>query len=69
MKRIIILLFICMMSIWFTKCEKESEGSEYKCDNSNPNRVGAVCNDGTRSSSVGSGTCSQHGGVDYWLCN
>lgn len=27
----------------------------------------AVCNDGTFSSSEGSGTCSWHGGVDQWL--
>ena len=25
----------------------------------------ATCNDGTQSSSYGSGTCSYHGGVDY----
>lgn len=30
-------------------------------------RIGAVCNDGTRSQSTGKGTCSRHGGVDYWL--
>jgi hypothetical protein len=31
------------------------------------NRIGAICNDGWRSYSTGSGTCSHHGGVDYWL--
>lgn len=30
-------------------------------------RVGAICKDGTRSSSVNSGTCSGHGGVAFWL--
>lgn len=30
-------------------------------------RVGAVCYDGWRSSSTGSGTCSSHGGVKYWI--
>lgn len=30
-------------------------------------RVGAICYDGTRSYSTGRGTCSHHGGVDYWL--
>jgi hypothetical protein len=30
-------------------------------------RIGAICNDGWRSYSTGSGTCSHHGGVDYWL--
>lgn len=27
----------------------------------------AICNDGTYSYSSGSGTCSHHGGVDYWI--
>jgi hypothetical protein len=30
-------------------------------------RTGAICNDGTSSSATGSGACSWHGGVDYWL--
>ena len=30
-------------------------------------RVGAVCNDGTRSRATGRGACSHHGGVKYWL--
>jgi hypothetical protein len=32
-------------------------------------RIGAICMDGWRSSSTGSGTCSSHGGVSYWLYN
>jgi hypothetical protein len=28
---------------------------------------GAICNDGTRSYSTGSGTCSWHGGIDHYL--
>jgi len=32
-----------------------------------PNRIGAVCWDGTISSSTGRGTCSHHGGVKNWL--
>lgn len=28
---------------------------------------GAICKDGWRSHSTGSGTCSWHGGVDYYL--
>jgi hypothetical protein len=28
---------------------------------------GAICNDGSRSYSTGRGTCSWHGGVDYYL--
>mgnify|MGYP006879035078 CR=1 FL=1 len=30
-------------------------------------RVGAVCEDGSRSSATGRGACSWHGGVDYWV--
>jgi hypothetical protein len=30
-------------------------------------RIGARCNDGTRSSATGRGACSHHGGVDYWI--
>ncbi len=30
-------------------------------------RTGAICNDGSTSSSTGSGTCSGHGGVSEWL--
>lgn len=30
-------------------------------------RRGAVCGDGTTSSATGSGACSRHGGVSYWL--
>ena len=30
-------------------------------------RVGAICNDGWRSSATGQGACSWHGGVRYWL--
>jgi len=28
---------------------------------------GAICNDGWRSHSVGSGTCSWHGGIDHYI--
>lgn len=55
------------MTICLTKCESLNDG--VRCDSSSPNRIGAMCKDGTRSSSVGSGTCSSHGGVDYWICN
>lgn len=32
-----------------------------------PTEGGAICNDGTRSYSTGRGTCSWHGGIDYYL--
>jgi hypothetical protein len=30
-------------------------------------RTGAICRDGSTSDATGSGACSHHGGVDYWL--
>lgn len=30
-------------------------------------RVGAICEDGWRSTATGSGACSHHGGVDHWV--
>lgn len=30
-------------------------------------RVGAICNDGSRSYATGRGACSHHGGVRHWL--
>jgi hypothetical protein len=30
-------------------------------------RTGAMCNDGTTTTATGSGACSHHGGVKYWL--
>ena len=59
-----ILLLVVLLSF---SCD-DTEGTS-SCDASSPNRTGAVCKDGTTSSSVGSGTCSSHGGVDHWICN
>lgn len=43
-------------------------GSNAVCSGAAPgSRYGAICKDGWRSSSTGSGTCSHHGGVLYWL--
>jgi hypothetical protein len=36
-------------------------------NNSTARRVGAICNDGTKSSATGSGACSSHGGVRVWI--
>lgn len=35
--------------------------------NSYKRRIGAICNDGWRSSATGRGACSHHGGVKHWL--
>lgn len=43
----------------------------YQFDNpayfGNKIRIGAICNDGTRSGATGPGACSHHGGVKRWL--
>lgn len=42
--------------------------SNYKSkQQNNKRRVGAICKDGTYSSATGSGACSHHGGVAYWI--
>lgn len=61
-----------------TSCEKEPADQSpsgdtyfdgaYECQKNSTNRIGATCNDGTKSKSTGSGTCSSHGGVKVWLC-
>ena len=52
-KRLIILILVSSVTLFFA-CSKGR-------------RIGARCNDGTRSSATGSGACSHHGGVDYWI--
>lgn len=60
MKKILIGLIL----ISFLACEKG--GGDCQTDQSK--RSGARCNDGTSSGATGSGACSTHGGVDYWIC-
>ncbi|WP_156039765.1 hypothetical protein [Aureispira sp. CCB-QB1] len=40
------------------------------CDenDSQSDRVGAICNDGFKSHATGRGTCSEHDGVQKWQC-
>jgi hypothetical protein len=61
-----IYLAVLMFIVIVFSCEP---ADNHPCDKDSPNRIGAICNDGTRSNSVGSGTCSGHGGVKSWLCN
>jgi len=53
------LLFLSAFSVLLSSCEGECDPSE---------RTGAICNDGTTSAATGSGACSNHGGVDEWIC-
>jgi len=58
------LTTICFCVIFYA-CQK---CSEYSCDTSDPNIIGAYCNDGTTSDAIGQGACSSHGGVKSWRC-
>jgi hypothetical protein len=53
---------ICILSYACKTC------SEYQCKSTDSNIIGAYCNDGTKSDSVGKGACSRHGGVESWRC-
>lgn len=67
----LIFLFSLFMLLLINSCEPSQKLSqkEYPCDNVHTQRIGAICKDGTRSNATGSGACSGHGGVNYWLCN
>lgn len=71
-------LVIIFLVLTFTFCKKEeasvpesatvTNASSYPCDSAHTQRVGCICNDGTSSTATGSGACSHHDGVKYWLC-
>ena len=48
----IIVLAVSFLMCAFTNISKE--------------KIGAICEDGWQSYSIGSGTCSHHGGVETW---
>lgn len=54
------LIIIFLLSL--QSCSKEDSPTA-----ATGTRIGAVCKDGTRTDATGSGACSHHGGVDYWL--
>jgi len=63
-KLVPILGIIGSTILFFTSLQTNTISNTYE---TRGNRIGAICNDGWRSYSTGSGTCSHHGGVDYWL--
>jgi hypothetical protein len=63
MVRVILSVLIL---ISFSQCQDDLGG--VPCDSTYTTRIGARCVDGTLSRSTGSGTCSSHKGVDYWIC-
>ena len=60
---LLLLISISIMLIYQT-CDKSNPVSS-DCPNG---RSGAICKDGSSSSATGSGACSNHGGVDHWIC-
>lgn len=59
-----LLALILLLLLSVAGCAKEDEiTSAGDCE-----RIGAICNDGTRSNATGSGACSSHGGVKEWIC-
>ena len=65
MKKLGLILAILIALMVFS-CEYEESG--HQCGSNERDRIGAICNDGSRSNATGAGACSHHGGVDYWLC-
>jgi hypothetical protein len=64
--RLIVLTFLVVFSL---SCKSDSDPVSSGSDGGNGSgtRIGAVCNDGTTTDATGSGACSHHGGVKYWL--
>lgn len=63
MKKYLLIVSVFFLLSIFSFCTSPSESD-------NPPerpRTGAVCKDGTTSTATGSGACSNHGGVAYWL--
>lgn len=60
MKKILPLLLVAFL----ISCSEDDP--QTVCDPGD--RIGARCKDGTSSTATGSGACSGHGGVEYWLC-
>ena len=57
-----------LIFILFLGCSKTSDSQNYSLDCPPANRTGAICKDGTKSTATGTGACSTHGGVQYWIC-
>jgi hypothetical protein len=64
---IILILTSCIISFSCSKDDTPTSSSS-DCQTDQSKRKGAMCKDGSTSNSTGSGACSGHGGVDYWLC-
>jgi uncharacterized protein YcfL len=70
MKKLIFILSLVFIAACSANEEPQPDPLQTAvvCDAAHMKRVGAMCVDGTRSSATGSGACSGHNGVSYWLC-
>ncbi|MFA5834363.1 MAG: hypothetical protein WDA22_12880 [Bacteroidota bacterium] len=71
MKSLKIILLIFTISLFMVDCSSSDEtvGAPTSSSGDCPNgRSGAKCKDGSSSTATGSGACSSHGGVNYWIC-
>jgi hypothetical protein len=71
MKKLILTLLIPFIALTFILFDCPNFNSTYAQNNFSvqylKKRIGAICNDGTRSYATGRGACSHQGGVRYWL--
>lgn len=65
-----LIAILISLAFSLTDCSKDDTPQQTNpdCQNDQSKRSGAKCNDGTESTATGSGACSGHGGVAYWLC-
>lgn len=68
MKTKIIIICLFIFSLGLSNCSNEDTSPPKDCQTDASLRKGARCKDGTTSSATGSGACSGHGGVEYWVC-
>jgi hypothetical protein len=71
MKRLLLCLILvaCSDDDPVAPSNSSTSGSgSHQCGSNETDRVGAKCKDGTNSTATGSGACSSHGGVSYWIC-
>lgn len=63
------LILVSFLAVFSLSCKSDSDPVSSGSDGGNESgtRIGAVCNDGTTTDATGSGACSHHGGVKYWL--
>jgi len=67
LKKLSIIFVFAIIIVYLQSCNKDDSPTSSSGDCPN-GRSGANCNDGTTSTTTGSGACSSHGGVKNWIC-